>query len=360
MSEQGLPNCYLLKFENSGVVRTLAVQKVKDQQNEFEIIPKREDQTDISQLWIYYPESILLRNLKYPECVLADDKTDEFETDSKIVVKSQISQMHDNPTDFYFRDGKMLNSTLRKAVIYNNTEDTFILAADYPTTCTFNRIEIDVTNYALDSPPYYVPIAILFSEAAQEYAITLDTTSHLNEQGRPLKREPFKFGVDPRQYWFYIPILKHAFYSCAERNQVIDDMSNNDQFESTVYTHLHHGKPNQQWKVENRNIVGKAHEKVITYIEKDPTSFRMKSRSENVNGIQLFYFCPCFTPIAESLPITRVYSDDDSIRFGMSHYSAEEEEVQDYYNPNSGEDDDDDDDGDDDETDDLNYSDSSF
>ena len=308
---------YLLIFKSGEKRVSLGLKKENDA---FSFTSDEPNKLNKSQIWVFYHDTITFSNLLYPHMYLEDQDPDADNNTLTIhhfrTNEEEEKQKFEINSESPFIRGNNLN----KYLVYDFSENIFRFSPDIPSGLEFSMEYVDVRSYSIHHPPIGVPFAIVFSIAAQEYALTFNSgNSHPDySQGRILDAKPFKPGTDANQYFYYLPTHHFAIYCASETNMSLDMMTTCDD-NNTVYAYPHHGNKNQQWKFSKRNIICLHSDNNLTY---DPDSpFHFKACKHNYEfPHQHFACCPYWEPIEGVKTPSQVANSSD---FERNPYSSD-------------------------------------
>ena len=181
---------------------------------------------------------------------------------------------------------------------------------------------IDISNYCIPYPIPEIPCAILFSIAAEEYALTPGPVLSAYDNARKLTFTPFKLDEDPNQFWYYFPNHNYSFYSCAESDTVIKTVNDNGSID-IIMSSSNTKKKNQNWKIFKRSIYSSKYDAFLSINEKRK-NFALCNDENKIEENQ-FYYYPLFEHKTGILARNEVISPNDDMR-DMSLYSSDFDE----------------------------------
>ena len=288
---------YRIIFEIDGKSRALSVQ-INPENNEKELKMVELDDFNQNQVWSFYSNDEgegLIRSLLYPNMSLDDEDCENDESEAKIKkIGTSVAQI------FCMSSGKIHSAVSDKCLLISAANhEKIIFSSTIQDSVNFRLDRVDDYNYDIAEPPYEVPFAIVFSKAAQEFAVTVDTSRVHFYEGHPLKAEPFVPGEKITQYFYYMPNHNYAIYSASENNLALDTMYNSSSL-NTIYVYPHHGKKNQQWLFKNHSIEVQHNMKFLNYSESSELSFVEGFADEVPGAIMKFSFVPLWKKVTKN------------------------------------------------------------
>lgn len=141
------------------------------------------------------------------------------------------------------------------------------------------------------------PICFITKVDDKELALSLDPSHDQNRGGFDLIAVEYD-PDNPYQKWIYNFSGHSEIRNFMYQNQVLD------RWDDKVYTHLHHGKNNQQWDFEDGKLTVRENKSVVTYGEKShkKLSYSMQEINPNLNQNLEIRFPPLdddFEPLTE-------------------------------------------------------------
>ena len=333
MSEDFPRGLYRIIFEIEGKSRALSVH-VDPEGNEKELKIVELNEFNQDQVWSFFVNNDgdgLIRSLLYPNMSLDQEHYGDEDSEAK------IKKIGGNPYQTFRVSSGKIHCLLNDKVLMVSHEDhkKIIFTSSIQDSVDFRLDRVDEYNYDIAEPPYCVPFAIVFSKAAQEFAVTVDTTRTYYDRGHPLSAEPFVPGEKSTQYFYYIPNHNYAIYSAAQSNFALDTMLINPS-QNNIYVYPHHGEKNQQWLFKNHSIEVQHNMKFLNYLESSELSFVEGLAGEVPGATMKFSFVPLWEKIPGLLEIPEVVNSsdnsddpfaDDFLGFGDGNDNEEEEEI---------------------------------
>ncbi|EAY10169.1 hypothetical protein TVAG_088840 [Trichomonas vaginalis G3] len=310
MTESYETNTYLILFKYRGQEFSLAIDPVDQEIEEsFSIVRKNPNQEDISQIWVFDQAKQHFMPLIYPFMALTEENSDDKFSTLSI---TNITEEDDVNQTFSFYNNFIANKNLEKFVIPTEKSDSsFILSTDIPENVTMTCLKIDVSDYCIPYPIPEIPCAILFSDAAEEYALTMGPILSEYDSTRKLTFTPFRQELNPKQFWLYIPNHNNSIFSCAESDMVIKAV-HNDETVDIVMANSNSNKKNQNWKIFKRCIYSSKYDSFMTVNQED-TNFVLDDDDSELADKQ-FYFYPLFNNNDAILHKNDVISQNDDLR----------------------------------------------
>ena len=308
-------NVYSITYTVEGVKHSICLTEETNEAGCYRIKPANLNEEDKNQLWVFYPDNGQFHNLKHPNIMLADEEPESNE--NELFADSNAG----NENNSFDVTTSHIATQNNKKIVFDQTKNIFRFSSEEIPSQTFSMTPVDVSYLSLHVPPPAVPFAIVYSVAAQEFAVTLQMNDHLNGEGRRIMVKPFEPGKDAAQYWYYLPDNDLAIMSCADANEALDCMMNSREGYDVIYTHRHHGRDNQQWRFEHRYIVNVRFDKVLTYVENDPNFFRSMDKGIETNP-QRFCCVPYFGKIDGLLKVEDVLPTHNEDYSSVSDHSS--------------------------------------
>lgn len=242
---------------------------------------------------------ILIESLSHPGYFLnATEDISNENTSNKIF----ISREKENATKWQFIDGQLFCNNGQTTIIFDS-EGTYSLKTIK--TAEFNQIkdnnnntneasEFDVSEstfppllrlyeestfhfcfYDGNSIPDQVPI--FFYSPLYHKVITLVTSGDLNNGGHWLRLEKYDSHM-PTQVWIHNLTHQNDIRSSVEKDQAFDYY--NDGHRYLLYTHLHHGRPNQQWDYQNYTLITHENDHLVVEFDNELEELKMREDVE--------------------------------------------------------------------------------